>query len=349
MSIQNNPLQLDGIAFIEFSGADHHFFRDLFDALQLKETARSSDGLVRYYRQADILFAVNSRPGSFAMRFANEHGPSISGLGFRVADPGSAFDSAVARGAESLEIGVGEKLLDVPVLKGIGGSALYLVGADETLDDADGPVSGAGFLDIDHLTHNVHRGQMARWEQFYRQVFGFSTVFEWDGQGAATGMQTVAVMSPCGRFRIAINEPTEQKSQIQEFIDLYRGEGVQHVALSSGDLYASLEALQGADIPFQAVPDTYYESIEARLPGHGEDVPRMKRLGILIDGDNAGTPDHPDWQLLLQIFSKNQIGPIFFEFIQRKGNAGFGEGNAKALFESIEREQIERGYVSESA
>jgi len=351
-----NPLGVDGIRFIEFCGDSPGGHAAALKKIGMQRVA--AKGVVAVHRQGRIVLITNTDPASFAHGHAQAHGAGVSALGFGVADPARAFAAAVAAGAKPLQVPQSQKLLDVPVLEGIGGSALYLVplhdegslyrqafGVDLTRSEHE----GLGFFDIDHITHNVHVGRVDHWVRFYDRVFGFKPVFRVDRDnplGQLTSMRTVAIISPSGRFRIAVNEPTEPESQIQQFIDENRGEGVQHIAFASHDLVSAIEAIRATDFPFQSTPAAYYDAIEERMPRHGEDLARLRRLGILLDGDNVGTRARPRWNSLLQIFSKNVIGPAFFEFIQRKGNDGFGERNAQALFESIEREQIRAGQLA---
>ena len=355
MNGSENPARLDGIAFLEFCGATTAYYAELFNKLGMVAAGRSANGDLCIYRQDAICFVVNHREGSFAAKFAAAHGPCVSALGFRTRDAAAASSVARAHGLAFHDMSPRQKTVDAPVLLGIGGSGLYLVEADreDRLLGAlapgyehRGPYEGIGLVEVDHLTHNVREGEHRKWVDFYGDVFGFRTVFEMEVPGKRTAMRTSALISPCGRFRIAINEPTQPTSQIQEFIDQMKGEGVQHIALASHDLYDSVRHLRDSDLPFQQTPQTYYEMVDERLPGHGEDLQRLADLGILLDGEKSGERSETgEWGLLMQIFSRNLVGPAFFEFIQRKGNDGFGEGNAKALFESIELEQMQRGVV----
>ena len=202
---------------------------------------------------------------------------------------------------------------------------------------------GAGLHEVDHLTHNVYAGRMDVWAQFYEKLFNFREIRYFDIQGKKTGLTSRALTSPCGKIRIPINEPSDKGSQIQEYLDAYHGEGIQHIALSARDIFATVEALRAKDVRFLDTPDTYYERVDSRVRGHGEDLDRLKRNRILIDGEGLDKEHHED--KLLQIFTETVIGPIFFEIIQRKGNDGFGEGNFRALFESIEADQIARGVI----
>lgn len=355
MNRPENPARLDGIAFIEFCGATGAYYEELFRKVGMVPAGRSTAGDVSIYRQETICFVVNHRQDSFAANFAEAHGPCVSGLGFRTRDVPAASSIAMARGVAAHDMTRHQQTVGAPVLLGIGGTGLYLVEADREdhlLRDLapdyehQEPYEGIGLFEVDHLTHNVREGEHRKWVDFYGEAFGFTTVFEMEVPGKRTAMRTTALMSPCGRFRIAINEPTQPTSQIQEFIDEMKGEGVQHIALASHDLYNSVQHLRSTGLPFQQTPQTYYEMVDDRLPAHGEDLQRLADLGILLDGEKSrGVSDAGEWRLLLQIFSKNLVGPAFFEFIQRKGNDGFGEGNAKALFESIELEQMQRGVV----
>lgn len=345
-----NPMGTDGFEFVEYTAPDPALLKNLFQRLGFRAVARHRSKDVELYRQGGINFIVNSEPDSFARAFARIHGPSICAMAFRVANAADAYERAMELGARPIHSRVGPMELNIPAIEGIGGSLLYLVDRydDTTIYDVDFvPVEGVaaenpgvGLLDIDHLTHNVHRGRMDQWADFYERLFGFREIRFFDIKGAHTGLKSRAMSSPCGKIKIPINESADDKSQIAEYLDAYRGEGIQHVALSCNDIHATVEALRDAGIAFLVTPETYFEGIDARLPGHGEDTDRLARNMILIDGapqDGKG--------LLLQIFTENVIGPIFFELIQRKGNDGFGEGNFQALFDSIEQDQIRRGVL----
>lgn len=345
-----NPMGTDGFEFVEYAAPDPALLKELFQKLGFRAVARHRSKDVVLYRQGGINFIVNSEPDSFARAFARLHGPSICAMAFRVADAADAYARALELGARPVANRVGPMELNIPAIEGVGGSLLYLVDRyrGPTIYDVDFvPIegeaaehSGVGLLDIDHLTHNVHQGRMDQWADFYQRLFGFREIRFFDIKGARTGLKSRAMVSPCGKIRIPINESADDKSQIVEYLDAYRGEGIQHVALSCTDIYAAVEELRSAGIAFLATPETYFEAIESRLPGHGEDIDRLARNMILIDGaplDGKG--------LLLQIFTENAIGPIFFELIQRKGNDGFGEGNFQALFDSIEQDQIRRGVL----
>jgi 4-hydroxyphenylpyruvate dioxygenase len=302
-----------------------------------------------------VNYIVNEEPGSHGFEFVAAHGPSAPSMAFRVVDAKRAFERALSLGAEAADATATEKTLDVPAIKGIGGSLLYFVdryGAKGSPYDAEfewlGPrdprPAGAGLYYIDHLTHNVHRGRMNVWAGFYERLFNFRQIRFFDIEGRASGLFSRALTSPDGKIRIPINEDAGDSGQIEEYLAIYRGEGIQHIACGARDIYSTVEGLRAAGLPFMpSPPDTYFEKIDTHLPGHGEDVTRLRRNGILIDGE--GVIDGGHTKVLLQIFSANAIGPIFFEFIQRKGDDGFGEGNFKALFESIEEDQIRRGVL----
>ncbi|MEI9889215.1 MAG: 4-hydroxyphenylpyruvate dioxygenase [Rhizomicrobium sp.] len=353
-SPHDNPMGTAGLAFIEFSAADPAPLETLFRDLGFVQAATHAARRISLWRQNDIRFLLNADGDTQGGRFAAEHGPGVSAIAFRVADAAAALETAAAQGACACDGGA-PKSVDAPALNGIGGSLLYLVdaaGEDEMLARAFPGIGGAavvggGFTAVDHLTHNVRAGGLEEWADFYKRLFGFREVFYLDARGSATGFRTYALMSPCNRICIPINEPSDPKSQIQEFIDQFRGEGVQHIALATEDICASVEGLPAAALAFMPIPQSYYGGVERRLPEHGQDLERLKRNAVLIDGER--NPETGGWNLLLQIFSKNAVGPLFFEFIQREGNDGFGEGNARALFEAIERDQIERGVVAAAA
>jgi 4-hydroxyphenylpyruvate dioxygenase len=351
-----NPMGTDGFEFVEYTAPDTKALGRLFESLGFAAVAKHRSKDVTLYRQGDINFVVNAEPDSFAQAFAKVHGPSACAMAFRVKDAAAAFKRAVALGAQPFQGKVGPMELNIPAIQGIGGSLIYLVdryGADSSIYDIDfrplpgaaAHPKGAGLAYIDHLTHNVHRGRMDQWATFYERLFSFREMRYFDIEGKVTGLKSKAMVSPCGKIRIPINESSDDKSQIEEFLHAYRGEGIQHIALGSTDIYKTVSALRANKIKFLDTPDTYYELIDKRLPGHGEDVKRLKKNRILMDGQTKGGPNKTNKRLLLQIFTENQIGPIFFEIIQRKGDEGFGEGNFRALFESIELDQIRRGVI----
>lgn len=360
----DNPMETCGFEFVEYAAPDPNQLGQVFQTLGFKAIARHRHKNVILYRQNDINFIVNGEPDSFGQRFARLHGPSICAIAFRVNDAAKAYRRALELGAWGYDSKNGPMELQIPAIKGIGDSLIYLVDRwrgksghagigdisiydvdfeplDPTTAAQDVKHAGAGLTYIDHLTHNVHKGRMDEWAAFYERLFNFREIRYFDIEGQVTGVKSRAMTSPCGQIRIPINEEgTDEKGQIQEYLDLYKGEGIQHIALASSDIYATVEQLRNNGLRFLDTPDTYYELLDTRLPNHGEDSERLKANRILLDGTPGGG-------LLLQIFTENQIGPIFFEIIQRKGNEGFGEGNFKALFESIELDQIRRGVLKQ--
>jgi 4-hydroxyphenylpyruvate dioxygenase len=346
-----NPMGTDGFEFVEYTAPDTRALGRLFESMGFTAVARHRSKDVLLHRQGDINFIVNHEPDSFAQAFARVHGPSACAMAFRVADAAYAFKRAVELGAKPVSGKVGPMELNIPAIEGIGGSVIYLVdrygeaGSIYDIDfkklpGVDQRPKGVGLTYIDHLTHNVHRGRMMQWARFYEKLFNFREMRYFDIEGKLTGLKSKAMTSPCGKIRIPINESSDEKSQIEEFLDAYRGEGIQHIALGCTDIYKTVESLRAKKVKFLDTPDTYYELIDKRLPGHGENLSRLKKNKLLVDG--APTKDGG---LLLQIFTKPVIGPIFFEIIQRKGDEGFGEGNFRALFESIELDQIRRGVL----
>jgi 4-hydroxyphenylpyruvate dioxygenase len=337
----------DGFEFVEFTAPDSGPLAQVFEALGFRVVGRHRSKEVLHYRQGDINLILNAEPKSPAEAFARAHGPSACAMAFRVKDARAAYDRALARGAKPFTGRTGPMELNIPAIEGIGGSALYLVDryGGHTIYDVDflpigaPQVKGVGLTRIDHLTHNVYRGRMDDWAHFYEHLFNFHEIRYFDIEGKLTGLKSRAMTSPDGKIRIPLNESSDDKSQIAEYLQVYKGEGIQHLALATDDIYGTVQALRARGITFaEAPPETYYEMLDQRLPGHGEPVERMKALGILADGSGRGG-------LLLQIFTTTLIGPIFFEIIQRKGDEGFGEGNFKALFESMERDQIKRGVL----
>jgi 4-hydroxyphenylpyruvate dioxygenase len=372
MSIHNtptwdNPMGTDGFEFIEYAAPDPQALGALFERMGFRAIARHRHKQVLLYRQGGINFIVNAEPDSFAQRFARLHGPSICAIAFRVQDAKAAYERAVGLGAWGYAGQAGPGELNIPAIKGIGDSLIYLVDRWRGKNGAqDGDIGNIGFFDvdfeplpgahgaealnpagfglttIDHLTHNVHRGRMAEWAEFYERLFNFREVRYFDIEGQATGVKSKAMTSPCGKIRIPINEEgNDRKGQIQEYLDRYHGEGIQHIALASTHLPDTVDQLQLAGVNLLTTSETYYELLPRRIPGLTEDIEALRQRHILVDGSPG--------ELLLQIFSENQLGPIFFEFIQRKGNEGFGEGNFKALFETMELDQVRRGVLATQA
>jgi len=347
----DNPMGTDGFEFVEYAALDPTPIAGVLEAMGFSAVARHRSKNVTLYRQGGINFVVNAEPNSNATAFAQVHGASVNAMAFRVKDAAQVYKRALEMGAEGVPAKLGPMELNIPAIKGIGGSLLYLVdlyGERGSIYDVDfeffpnverRPV-GVGLTYIDHLTHNVVRGAMDTWSSFYERLFNFREIKYFDIEGKLTGLKSRAMTSPCGKIRIPINESADDKSQIEEFIKQYNGEGIQHIALGTDDIYQTVRALYQRQVPLQDTISTYYDLVERRVPGHGEDLAALRELKILIDG--APTEGQG---LLLQIFTQTLIGPVFFEIIQRKGNDGFGEGNFKALFESIELDQIRRGVI----
>lgn len=341
-----NPLGTDGFEFVEFTG-EPALLDTLFRNFGFTPIARHKKRDVILYRQGGVNFLLNKETSGQAAAFQKIHTSGANAMGFRVRDAKKAYTDALKRGGEDAGNHGGSMGAAAPAIKGIGGCLIYFIDSSNIydndftpLDGVDQSPKGVGFTYIDHLTHNVFRGNMAVWAKFYEDIFNFREIRYFDIEGKLTGLKSQAMTSPCGKIRIPLNESSDDKSQIAEFLKRYNGEGIQHIALGTKDIYRTVELMNAGGVPFQKTPDTYYELLDKRVPGHGEDVVRLKSLQILMDG--APTEGQG---LLLQIFTKDAIGPIFFEIIQRKGNEGFGEGNFKALFESIELDQIRRGVL----
>jgi 4-hydroxyphenylpyruvate dioxygenase len=352
-----NPLGTDGFEFVEYTAADSkgiEQLKALFVSLGFAEIAKHRSKEAWLYRQGDISFIVNAQPHSQAEAFAKVHGPSVCGMAFRVKDATAALEHAIQNGGTEYKTEIGPMELSIPAIYGIGESLLYFVdryGKQSIYDvdfrfydDAQARLakSDVGLYEIDHLTHNVKQGNMDVWSGFYERIGNFREIRYFDIEGKLTGLVSRAMTAPCGKIRIPINESSDDKSQIEEFIREYNGEGIQHIALTTDDIYQTIQTLRDRGMDFMPTPDTYYEKVDQRVEGHGEDVSKLRELQILIDG--APTKDG----ILLQIFTQTVIGPVFFEIIQRKGNEGFGEGNFKALFESIEEDQIRRGVLNDA-
>ncbi|WP_373003471.1 4-hydroxyphenylpyruvate dioxygenase [Hyphomonas sp.] len=355
----DNPAGLDGFEFIEFSAPEKGVLEPVFETMGFTLVARHRSKQVELWRQGGINLITNYEPKSPAWYFSREHGPSACGMGFRVKDARKAYDHLLKQGAEPVEMRTGPMELHIPGIRGIGNSIIYLIdrydtGQDElSIYDIDfeyepgvdrNPV-GAGFKLVDHLTHNVYGGRMKYWADYYEKLFNFREIRYFDIKGEYTGLTSKALTAPDGKIRIPLNEEGEGgKGQIEEFLREYNGEGIQHIALICDDLVACWDCLKKRGVPFMtAPPKTYYDMLDGRLPGHGQPVDELQKRGILLDGTTEGGEP----RLLLQIFAQAQVGPVFFEFIQRKGDYkdGFGEGNFKALFESMERDQVERGVL----
>ena len=357
-----NPMGIDGFEFIEYAAPNPAELAAVFTRMGFKPIARHRSKNVTLFRQGGVNFIINAEPDSFAQRFARLHGPSVCAMAFRVADAQQAYKRALELGAWGYDVRSGPMELNIPAIKGIGDSLIYLVDrwrgkngrqggiGDISIYDVDfEPIAdaagntdecpaGVGLTIIDHLTHNVHRGRMHEWAEFYERLFNFREARYFDIEGRVTGIKSKAMTSPCGKIHIPINEEgNDTKGQIQEYLDRYHGEGIQHIAMATNDIYQSVDGLRANGITLLDTPDTYYELLDTRIPGHGEPTASLRERKILVDGAPG--------DLLLQIFSENQLGPVFFEFIQRKGNKGFGEGNFKALFESLELDQMRRGVV----
>lgn len=350
-----NPLGTDGFEFVEFTAPTADgiaALKMLFSQMGFAEIAQHKHKQVWLYRQGDINFIVNGEPQSQASGFATVHGASVNAMAFRVEDASAALDYAAAQGAKPCPPQAGPMELNIPAIYGIGDSLIYLVDryGDHDIYEVDFTyypdaaarlvAKDAGLLVIDHLTHNVERGHMDHWAQFYEDIANFKEIRHFDIKGKMTGLLSRAMTAPCGKIRIPINESHDDKSQIAEYLAQYNGEGIQHIALSTENIFATVTQLQQNGLIFMDTPDTYYEGISKRVPEHHEDVAKLNELKVLIDGDETG--------ILLQIFTQTVIGPVFFEIIQRKGNEGFGEGNFQALFESIELDQIRRGVLKDN-
>ena len=349
----NNPMGTDGFEFVEYTAPEPAQLAVLFRQLGFRAVARHRSKNVTLYRQGGIYFILNAEPDSFSQAFARVHGPSICAMALRVRDAGFALERALSLGAEKVETPVGPMELHIPAIRGIGGSVIYLVDryGPRTIydvdfvevDDSAEHGNDCGLFEIDHLTHNVHSGRLTEWAHFYERLFGFREQHYFEIEGKQTGLRSRAMVSPCGKIRIPINESADDRSQIAEYLAAYRGEGIQHIALRTSDIASSIDALARRGVRFLATPATYYEAVDARLPGHGLELAPLEKRGVLVDGTTAGTP-----RLLLQIFTENVIGPIFFEVIERRGDHGFGEGNFKALFVAMEQDQVRRGVLKES-
>ncbi|AFT77999.1 4-hydroxyphenylpyruvate dioxygenase [Alteromonas macleodii str. 'Black Sea 11'] len=350
-----NPIGLDGFEFLEFTAPKKGILEPIFEAMGFTLVARHKSKDVELWRQGDINLLSNYEKKCHAAYYAEEHGPSACGMAFRVKDSQHAYKEVLARGAQPMDTHTGPMELKLPAIKGIGGAMLYLIDRYEGentiydidfnwIEGVDRHPEGCGFHTLDHLTHNVYRGRMNFWAGFYEKLFNFREIRYFDIKGEYTGLLSKAMTAPDGKIRIPLNEEAVGGGgQIEEFLMKYNGEGIQHIAFACDDLVACLDKLKAKGMKFMTPPpNTYYDMLEERLPGHGENVDELQKRGILLDG----TTENGEPRLLLQIFSETVFGPVFFEFIQRKQDEGFGEGNFKALFESIERDQVNRGVLN---
>jgi len=349
-----NPMGTRGFEFVEFTGPDFAALDGVMRALGFTAIAMHRSKNVTLYRQGGINFIVNGEGKGFAKEFGDAHGPSVCAIAIRVDDAPRAVARAKELGAKALVNEPGPMEVMLPGIEAIGGSRIFFVDRyDEAgsiydidfkaLQNVDQHPQGAGLVEIDHLTNNVYRGRMDHWAEFYERLFNFREIRYFDIEGKLTGLKSRAMTSPDGKIRIPINESADDKSQIEEYLRAYKGEGIQHIALSTNDIYATARQLRANKVELMAPPPAaYYEMLDNRLPGHSEDVAKLQELGLLLDGS-------PNGGLLLQVFTQTMVGPIFFEIIQRKGDEGFGEGNFRALFESIERDQVKRGVLKDSA
>lgn len=345
MSNFENPLNTNGFAFLEFATNDNNLVATHFKNMGFTKIGNAQNNTIEVFRQGKIIFVVNGSTDSKVRDFAKLHGNSTCSMGFYVKNPQEAFNEAVKRGAKPFNCQSNSIWYNVPAIEGIGGSVIYFVDETNTyLDrfniDNNTIYNDFGLYEIDHVTHNVYKGNMGIWADFYTKIFGFYQIRYFDIDGKVTGLFSKAMCSPCGKIKIPLNESKDDKSQIEEFLKDFNGEGIQHIALSSHDIFSSVAQLSNNNIKLMDTPNTYYELIEKRLPDHKENLDMLKKFRVLIDGTTT-----PNYKILLQIFTQNLLGPTFFEIIQRKGDEGFGEGNFQALFDSIELDQIRRGVI----
>ena len=344
----NNEIGLDGLAFAEFSSEDPSYLNKLFKAFGFSKMMTETEKKVDLYCQGDVNFLVNRNKTNFSSEFHKAHGPCLSSMGWYSLDPEKTWNLAIKRGAKAVTPDIKKHLCGKDsqsfILEGIGGSLIYLVSSSEkqyfeklNFTKNEEKVPSLGFINIDHLTNNIYEGTLNEWSDFYKKIFEFTEIRYFDIRGAQTGLKSYALKSPCGKFCIPINEGTEKKSQINEYLEEYNGPGVQHIALTTDDIVKTVQTLGDTFVETLDIDSEYYKTVFDRVPGVTENPKDLEKLNILVDGDDKG--------YLLQIFTKNIIGPIFFEIIQRKNHHSFGEGNFGALFRSIERDQKKRGFL----
>lgn len=344
----HSPILTDGIEFVEFTAPDTADVSSKLIQLGFSCVGKHKHKNVDLFRQNDINFILNSERPSPASRFADVHGQSVNAIAFRVKDAARAVRQCIQRGATLVSNEVGPMELNIPAVEGVGGALIYLVDryGDDTIYDIDFELDSSGFKSatgplqrIDHLTHNLYRGNLERQVRFYSDIFGFRETRHFEIHGKQTGLTSRVMTSQCGKIQIPLNESADDESQIEEYLHRYHGEGVQHIALATNDIFESVSLLRSCGVVFQDTPETYFDQIDERVIGHSESVDKLRQHRVLIDGSR-------EEGYLLQIFTEDALGPIFFELIQRKGNSNFGEGNFQALFESIERDQLRRGVLS---
>ena len=342
-----NPVGTNGFEFLEFTTAQPQKLCDQFSSLGFHKIAHHHTQDATIFQQGDIRFIINMSPSEHTEEFRAAHGASVSAMGFKVKNAKAAFEHCMKLGANNYIPTNGNIMPEVPAIYGVGNSLIYFIDSHSPnyhkyFSYLPIPIKSesAGLTYIDHVTHNLFRGNMDEWADFYTRLFNFREIRYFDIEGKLTGLKSRAMTSPCGKIRIPLNESADDKSQIEEFLKEFNGEGIQHIALGTDNIYSSITTLRQNGIDFLDTPDTYYDLLSTRLPNHGEPVEKLKQNRILLDGDSEKK------KLLLQIFTKNMLGPVFFEIIQRKGDDGFGEGNFRALFESIELDQIQRGVLS---
>ncbi len=340
----DNPLGTDGFAFLEFATQNKHTLYNHFKNLGFTLVGSAPQHDVSVFKQGCITFFVNNSSDNKVTQFTKSHGDSTCSMGFYVQNPEFALKEAVRRGATEYKAQNDSVWYGIPAIEGIGGTVIYLVDHSDSFlnrfNTTNTIYNDFGLEYLDHVTHNVYRGNMVKWADFYTNIFGFRQIRYFDIDGKTTGLFSKAMTSACGKIKIPLNESKDDKSQIEEFLKEFNGEGIQHIALTSKDIFSSIAQINNSGVKLLETPDTYYELIDSRLPNHNEDVEHLKKFGILIDGTTS-----PQRKLLLQIFTQNLLGPVFFEVIQRKGDEGFGEGNFKALFDSIELDQVRRGVI----
>jgi 4-hydroxyphenylpyruvate dioxygenase len=339
----DNPIGIQGFAFLAYGAEQTQDLELLFTKLGMQKTRKHAKRDLFLFEQNKILFLLNAEKTGFAYEFQKSHGPSAYAMGWLVDDAEKAFTLSVERGARPYTGTDSPADVRIPAVYGIGDSLIYFIDQKneffKTYQKIQAPqVKDKGLLRIDHLTNNVPVGEMQKWCDFYGKIFNFKEVRYFDIKGLKTGLISKVMVSPGYKVMIPINEPSDKKSQIQEYLDVYKGSGIQHIALDTRDIETSVTSLNEAGIPFlDSPPRSYYDMLKGRLPTLKEEPLALEKLSILADGDKEG--------YLLQIFTKNQIGPIFYEIIQRENHWGFGDGNFQALFDAIERDQAARGYL----
>jgi 4-hydroxyphenylpyruvate dioxygenase len=351
--MSQNPAGLKSIDHLEFTvdSLSSNTLK-LFSTMGFIQTAENHEAKLFTQGQVRFLAKAATNENDHARKYYRNHGEGVSKISFQVESVEKALEVTLKNGAtlvNDLHLDeTSEGKIKTAAIQGFGDvinefverpNGIFRAGFKKTSKDELAKPLATRVSRIDHLTNNVPKGQMDHWVEFYKKTYGFIETRYFDIKGSQTGLNSKVVQLADNSIIIPINEPEKEggKSQIQEFLDVHKGPGVQHIALMTPDIISTVRELRERGVNFLQVPSTYYEDIPKRPFNVTEELKILERHNLLVDGDAEG--------YLLQIFSETYIGPLFFEFIQRKNHWGFGNGNFQALFDAIERDQIKRGYL----